>query len=255
MAYDDISSLQFVEQYVHVDSIGSTQDLAKQLESFPGAGIAVIHADVQTQGRGQRGNSFYSGAGGLYATIVCPLSDIGAHFVLNRAVSLAVIESLEAAALSLSAPLSIKWPNDILWAGKKICGVLLESVPRSPGHIAVGFGINVNTETDDFPAEIRGGATSMLVESGTRINVRALLSEICVRFQNYRFAPASEAHERYLGRLRGLGERVRTNGRTGVFETVAEDGRLCMHTDGKSDYFSSGPMYFIDYPSGEINRC
>lgn len=240
---NDIASLPFVEQYFHFDTMGSTNDFAKQLEGFPDTGIVVIHADVQTQGRGQRGNSFYSGEGGLYATIVCPLSDIGDHFTLNRAVSLAIIESM--CALAAGAPLSIKWPNDILWAEKKACGVLLESVPRSAGHIAVGFGVNVNTAVAGFPPDLRETATSMSIETGKRFDVRALLADIGERFQSYRFALPAEAHGRYGERLFGIGSLVRIHGQTGVYEQGLEDGRLCIKADGKCEYFSSGPMYFI----------
>jgi BirA family transcriptional regulator, biotin operon repressor / biotin---[acetyl-CoA-carboxylase] ligase len=243
MANYEIASLPFVEKFFHFDTMDSTNDFARHLDRFPDTGIVVINADVQTQGRGQRDNSFYSGEGGLYATIVCPLSDIGDHFILNRAVSLAIIESMSAAAAG--APLSVKWPNDILWAGKKACGVLLESVPRSAGHIAVGFGINVNTKATGFPPDLRESATSMSIEVGQQFDVRALLADICVRFQGYRTVLPGEAHGRYRERLHGIGSLIRINDRTGVYEQVLEDGRLCMKADGKCEYFTSGPMYFI----------
>jgi BirA family biotin operon repressor/biotin-[acetyl-CoA-carboxylase] ligase len=237
-----LSTFPFVEKYFHFGSIDSTNDFAKRLDHFPESGIFVLHADTQTQGRGQRGNSFYSGEGGLYSTIVCPLSDINLHFVLNRAVSLALIESVDV--MAAHAPLSIKWPNDILWAGKKVCGILLESLNRSGRHIAVGFGINVNTVADHFPPAIKSSATSMSTETGKRFDVRVLLAGVCERFQRYRFVPSPEAHDRYRAKLYKIGSRIRIGGRSGIFETGQEDGRLCMKMDGERVLHSSGPMYF-----------
>jgi len=204
----------------------------------------VIHADAQTKGRGQRGNSFFSGEGGLYATIVCPLSDIELHFVLNRAVSLAIIDAMDARAPR--APVSIKWPNDILWADRKICGILLESLTRSGRHLAVGFGININTPADAFPPGIRNSATSLSIETGAQFGAGELLADICMRFQSNCAAPSGQAHGHYRERLYKIGAPIRINDQSGIFETVLEDGRLCMKRACINEYFSSGPMYFID---------
>jgi BirA family biotin operon repressor/biotin-[acetyl-CoA-carboxylase] ligase len=237
-----VSNLPFVEKYFHFGSIESSNDFAKGLDHFPGSGIFIVHADMQTKGRGQRGNSFYSGEGGLYATIICPLRDINIHFALNRAVSLAIAEAVEARAAG--ALLSIKWPNDILWAEKKVCGILLESLNRSGSQIAVGFGINVNATADQFPSAIRSSATSMSIETGSRFDVGELLSDICIRFQGYRFMQVSKAHDRYRKRLYRIGSMIRIGDQRGLFETVMEDGRLSMNVGGKMILHSSGPMYF-----------
>jgi BirA family transcriptional regulator, biotin operon repressor / biotin---[acetyl-CoA-carboxylase] ligase len=241
MAPQAMHLLPFVERYVHFDTIGSTNDYAKGLDVFPQTGIFVFHADIQTNGRGQRGNSFFSGDGGLYASFVCPIADIGSHFVLNRAVSLAIVETL---AHHDAGPLSVKWPNDILRGGKKICGILLESVNRSAGHIVIGFGINVNTTANALPEEIRETATSMFIETGAACDTGLVLYDICNRFERLRFLPSLDAHERYIKLLHGIGRVVGINGQTGIFEGVTEDGQLIMSIDGISQYFSSGPLYF-----------
>src|SRR5271157_177410 len=123
-----LTSLSFVEKAYHFQSINSTNTFAKSLVCLPANGICVITADRQTAGRGQRDNTFFSGTdGGLYASIVCPISDIQSHFMYNRAISLAICHAIEG-----KVPLSlvrIKWPNDIYWSDRKICGILLESLP------------------------------------------------------------------------------------------------------------------------------
>ena len=206
-------------------------------------GIFVVHADTQTHGRGQRDNSFFSGEGGLYATIVCPLVDINSHFVLNRSISLAICEAVEM--MAPDASLSIKWPNDILWAGKKLCGILLESLSRSGRHCAIGFGVNVNTMADQFPPAIANSATSMSIETGGWFDVQALLGEISLRFQKYRFFAPGKAHDRYRERLYRIGSPVRINGQNGIFETVHEDGRLCLNVNKNMVYLSTGSIQFI----------
>jgi BirA family biotin operon repressor/biotin-[acetyl-CoA-carboxylase] ligase len=242
MTDNEPANLLCVEKYIHFKEIGSTNSVAKDLDFLPKEGIVVIHADRQTNGRGQRGNTFFSGEGGLYATIVCPLSEIELHFVINRAMSLAICEALQAAAGN--APITIKWPNDILWAGKKICGILLESL-RSGGHLAVGIGINVNTVSKDFPLEIRNNASSLLIETDRQYDISALLSDICRRFQRCRTVSSEEAHNRYREKLFGIGSLIRINGQTGLFESVQEDGRLCFTVENHRELLSTGSIEFI----------
>jgi BirA family transcriptional regulator, biotin operon repressor / biotin---[acetyl-CoA-carboxylase] ligase len=241
-----ISDCLFVEKYFHYTEINSTNTIAKQFDTFPVSGIFVFHADVQTQGRGQRGNSFFSGKGGLYATIVCPLSNIENHFVLNRALSLAIWDSIHAE--TPDAGLFIKWPNDILWNDKKLCGILLESITRSKRHLAVGFGINVNTEVDRFPQDLRKSATSIYAETGKRFDQGKLLEEICTRFQKYRLNAPAKVHVCYCEKLYKIGASVGINGQRGIFKSVLEDGRLCLDSGGTDTLHSSGSLCFL--PAG-----
>jgi BirA family transcriptional regulator, biotin operon repressor / biotin---[acetyl-CoA-carboxylase] ligase len=243
-----ISKLPYVEKYFHFSEIPSCNDFAKNLDSFPMTGIFIVHADTQKHGRGQRDNSFFSGEGGLYATIVCPLADITSHFVINRSISLAICEAVEM--LVADASLSIKWPNDILWAGRKLCGILLESLPRSGHHLAVGFGVNVNTRANQFPLMIAPSATSMSIETGEWFDIQALLGEISLRFQKYRNTSPGKAHDRYRERLYRIGSSIRINGNSGVFETVHEDGRLCLNVNKNMVYLSTGSIQFINPTDG-----
>jgi biotin-[acetyl-CoA-carboxylase] ligase BirA-like protein len=242
MKHNEVSNLPFVEKYFHFNETASTSDVAKDLDFLPKEGIVVVHADRQTAGRGQRGNTFFSGNGGLYATVVCPLSSIELHFGLNRAMSLAVCEGVQAAAGE--APLAIKWPNDILWDGRKICGILLESI-RGGGHIAVGVGINVNIASDEFPPRIRTIATSMAIETGRTFDGGALLADICTRFQRYRTVPEGTAHDGYRERLYGIGSLIRIDGQSGIFETVREDGLLCLKVENHMEFLSAGSIQFV----------
>ncbi|HUI91379.1 MAG TPA: biotin--[acetyl-CoA-carboxylase] ligase [Chitinivibrionales bacterium] len=238
-----IRSLPVVERLYHFNSIPSTNTYAKGLKELPAKGIVVVCADRQTAGRGQRQNTFFSGAkGGVFASLVCPIAGIEKHFNHNRAVSLAIYDAIKS--VCPAARLSIKWPNDIYWGDKKVCGILLENIPQSNGHIVVGFGINVNIEMKTFPEDIRGIATSLLIETGKKHNEYALLRNILEWFWRYLGLDSAAAHMLYMHRLYKVGERCEVNGQKGVFEGVLEDGRMRLKIEDKEISLSSGPVRF-----------
>jgi biotin-[acetyl-CoA-carboxylase] ligase BirA-like protein len=236
-------SLPFVEGFFHFDSIDSTNTFAKSLPSYPKNGMAVVCADKQTAGRGQRQNTFFSEvAGGLYASVVCPISDLASHFTYNRAVSLAIYDAVKA--LAPKSPLSIKWPNDIYWGDRKLCGILLETVPAHPGVIVIGFGINVNIARLDFPPDIRGSATSVLIETRKRHAPGGLLCVILERFRQYLSVPAEAAHMLYANRLYKMGAPCAAGGNRGTFAGVYPDGRMRLQQGESELLLTTGPVRF-----------
>lgn len=234
----------FVEKHFHFESIDSTNDFAKSLMELPERGLFVISADSQSAGRGQRGNSFYSGPGGLFASIICCVSDINRHFIYNRAISLAISDAI--AALCPLAPLAIKWPNDIFWSKKKMCGILLESTPQDLRHLIIGFGINVNIPGDAFPKDLKDTATSLAKETGAAYALHDLLWDICNRFQNFCRMDEATAHAIYRSRLYRLGSAISIQSKKGLYKGVLEDGRLCLGIGGAEQRLSSGSITFID---------
>ena len=140
---------------IKLDAIDSTNEFLKglsnkqELENF-----TVVTAVSQTKGKGQMGAVWASEAGkNLIMSVLVKdfLVDICKIYNLNIAVSLAVIEVLEAYKIP---DLSIKWPNDILSYNKKIGGILIENSIKSDGSIIsiVGLGLNVNqTNFKDLP--------------------------------------------------------------------------------------------------------
>lgn len=244
-AFARIELLPFVERVFHFDVVDSTNTFAKNLDAFPKQGLFVVCADRQSAGRGQRQNTFFSEAkGGLFASIVCPMPDIASHFNYNRAISLAIYDGVKG--LSPGAPLAIKWPNDIYWGDRKLCGVLLETVPGRTGVIVIGFGMNVNLARKTFPDDIKSIATSLLIETKKRHDVGALLGAIVEWFWKYLSLPANAAHLLYTNRLYKTGSACIANGRAGVFKGVLQDGRMQLSIAGKDVLLSSGPVRFTD---------
>ncbi|MBO4839153.1 MAG: biotin--[acetyl-CoA-carboxylase] ligase [Lachnospiraceae bacterium] len=151
-------------------TITSTNDRAKTLAVPDRSQNYYLAAEEQTGGRGRRGRSFYSPAGlglyltGLYFPDISPLR--ASRFTAYAAV--AVCRAVEE--VCGFAPV-IKWPNDILWEGRKLCGILtemaLESESGAIQYMLTGMGINTGQAPEDFPEDIRDIAASLKMATGT----------------------------------------------------------------------------------------
>lgn len=164
------------------DEIDSTNTKAKELaeQGYPSGTLVV--ADRQIAGRGRRGRSWDSPAGiGIFMTLLLK-PDINP----NNASMLTLVTALataQAIADVTGAEAKIKWPNDIVINGKKVCGILTEMSAQFDyiNHIVIGIGINVHNES--FPEEIRETASSLLLESGKRIHRADLIARFLERFE------------------------------------------------------------------------
>jgi BirA family biotin operon repressor/biotin-[acetyl-CoA-carboxylase] ligase len=230
---------------VLLDSVDSTNSYAKSLGGFPENELTVIRAIRQNRGRGRGDAAFFSDhAGGLWVSLVAPIADVSAHFEHNRAISLAIRAALIECALSGNARVSIKWPNDLYWGERKIAGVLLENIPQNPNALIIGFGVNVNIAQDDFPGDLRGVVTSVLMETGEEYVLDALLERI---LQEYNFIikhGPKGAHAVYAGNLYKKGYPAAVGRHSGTFVTVEIDGRLRLDTANGPVLLSSGSLRF-----------
>lgn len=146
------------------ESIGSTNDRAKELAAKGAPQGTLVVADCQTAGRGRQGRPFFSPAGtGVYFSLVLrprfPLSDV--TFIT----SYAAVCTAQAMEEIFGAEVQIKWVNDIFVAGHKCCGILTEAtvLPETGGvdYAVVGIGINVAEPRGGFPAEFEGVAHAL----------------------------------------------------------------------------------------------
>lgn len=170
---------------VFLKETGSTNIDAKELAENGEASGAVVVADMQTAGRGRRGRGWVSPAGkDIYMTIMLrPQCRPEKASVLTLVMALAV---LEAVSELLSQGCYIKWPNDIVVNGKKVCGILTEmSAELDQIHyVVIGAGINVNQET--LAPEIQETATSICIERGQQTNRAELTARVLYYFEkNY----------------------------------------------------------------------
>jgi biotin-[acetyl-CoA-carboxylase] ligase BirA-like protein len=239
-----LSGLTFIERFYSYPVVASTNDTARSLSQRPKKGLYCIQADQQSAGRGRRGTSFFSDSiGGLWASVVIPMDNIGNHFVHNRALSLAIVLTLEQCGKNL--PLTIKWPNDIFWGEKKICGILLENHPKFSDVLIAGFGINVNISRSEFPVELQQIATSVLMETGQKCSLSALLRTILKQYTLCIAADQEKTHTFYVERLYGRGRIIGINGLKGIFTSVAPDGRLKLVNKGIPVLVHSGSPVFM----------
>jgi BirA family biotin operon repressor/biotin-[acetyl-CoA-carboxylase] ligase len=139
---------------VFVPECHSTNDLALQLSQQPSTteGTVVV-TDNQTAGRGQRGNTWkaHPGMNLTFSLILQPKTiDLNRQFYLNIFTSLAVYDYLKT---KTDADISIKWPNDLLVDGRKLCGILIENQLRGNllSNTIVGIGLNINQEDFELP--------------------------------------------------------------------------------------------------------
>ena len=168
------------------DSVDSTNERAFAALADGTARHGDVHVAVaQTQGRGRRGRGWESTRGeGLYLSLVLRPPALIAPATLSVAAGLAVLDTLGSLGVRGA---SLKWPNDVLCAGAKLAGVLIETRgldARAP-HYVVGIGVNVAQSSFSRELERERAVTSLLM-AGARTSVqdceRTLLAHLAVRF-------------------------------------------------------------------------
>lgn len=232
-----------------LDAPDSTNQAAKAMALSGAPHGTVLLADSQTNGRGRYARSFYSPSGGLYMSIILHPEQL--HFAHVTAVTafaaVAVCEALEA--VTGQSP-EIKWVNDILIDGKKVCGILTEAVTDfesgSLGWIVLGIGINVQAQPKDFPPALREIAVS--VGSGVPSLRNRLAAAIIDRVLGLPTPPQEAAlFQRYQTRLRMLGKSVTVKQGDTSYPARAvgldDAGHLIVQTaDGVQRILSSGEV-------------
>lgn len=189
MTEAEIKSLMHTEwvakEVLYFDTIDSTNTKAQELaeKSYPSGTLVV--ADKQESGKGRRGRSWVSPSGtGIFMTLMIK-PDINP----NNASMLTLVAALAVAKAITSVTgeeAMIKWPNDIVVNGKKVCGILTEMNAQFDyiNHIVVGIGINVHNES--FPEEISQMASSLMIEAGGKRFHRAqIIAETMSYFEQY----------------------------------------------------------------------
>ena len=243
-----LTKLPFVERFYSYTVTASTNDIGRGMTEFPGKGIIVIQADRQTNGRGRSGASFFSdSSGGLWASIITPIASLNEHFVHNRALSLAICEAVETVS-GCPSVCAIKWPNDIIWNDRKLCGILLENHPGRTDVLVIGFGINVSIKRNDFPLELQTIATSIIIETGKRYSRSLILEKVLDRYNANLVADLEKIHYAYSGRLYGLGRPAEIEGKRGIFMGVELNGKLKLKVGHNLMYFLSGHLTFPALP-------
>ena len=229
--------MKLVTEIIELEEIDSTNTYALA-QGRPGL---LVCARVQGAGRGRRGRAWFSPPGeNLYLTFTLAGVDMRFPLVTGVALREALSELLP------QEDVRIKWPNDILLARRKLCGILCES---SRGITAVGIGLNVNTRT--WPPEIADRATSLAVCAGrtfgldaVRQRILAALERTFERFENEGFGAIREtfvAHSYLKGQ-----KAILETGQTCRILDLGQDGSLMVDVAGEVLCLTSGEIVLAD---------
>lgn len=244
LTYEEIRedlTTDFIGRNIHYfDSIDSTNKKAKEIAQDEEEG-AVLIAEEQTEGKGRMGRTWISPKGkGIWMTIILkPNIEPMKVPKITLIGAAAVHKALD----KMGIKTQIKWPNDILIDGKKICGILTEMSGELNliNYIIMGIGINVNLDEKDIPDELKDRATSLKISLGKETNRKKLTAYILNEFEDlYMKFKENDDIDEVLKICREnsilLGEEVKiirgNNVRLGKAIDINEDGELLVKFKG-----------------------
>lgn len=236
----------------YYDRIGTTNREARALASRGAPDGALVVAEEQTGGRGRQGKGWFSPRGmGIWCSLVLrPDISPGEAPPVTMLAAVAVAAAVEKVA---GLRPGIKWPNDVLLDGKKLCGILTEmdAEMEKVNFLVLGMGINVNTPPEDFPEELRDIATSIRSSAKGPVSRKQLLRQILSEFERlYRVWLGNgfgQVLEEWKKRCVTLNCPVRISGPRESWEGWAEDvdssGALILRmADGSRQSFMAGEV-------------
>ena len=248
-----------IQRFLNTDFVGrqlyyyrrlaTTMEAAKELARKGTAEGAVVIAGTQTAGRGRIGRTWLSPDGGLAMSVMLkpPMANLPQLIMIA---SLAVVRAIKRVT---GLETQIKWPNDVLIKGKKVCGILIENEVKEDkvNFAIIGIGINVNFNPLAFP-EIAEIATSLSHELGAEISKAELIGTLLCELEQL-YLEAQDGKPVY----REWKENMETVGRwiqvktgeiveQGKAETVTEKGNLILRlADGSLSEIVTGDVTII----------
>lgn len=236
---------------LYFDETDSTNNVIKREaeQGAPHGTLAV--SDYQSGGKGRRGRVWKSphGVGIWMSLLVRPKLRPAAAPMLTLLSALAAADAIREVTGLDSL---IKWPNDVVISGKKVCGILTEmsSEAEQIYYVVPGIGINVNTES--FPEDIADVATSIYLETGRRVRRSPIVAAFLRAYEKYydlfmKHQDMTDLLDLYNSRLANRDRGVRVldpeNAYTGTARGINKDGELLVETeDGKIHRVNSGEV-------------
>ncbi|MCB0487575.1 MAG: biotin--[acetyl-CoA-carboxylase] ligase [Cyclobacteriaceae bacterium] len=236
---------------VFVPECHSTNTLAVELtQKRDLAEGTVVITNNQTKGRGQQSNIWVteSGKNLTFSVLLKPtFLHVKDQFLLNMVISLGVSDFLA----ELKKSIQVKWPNDVMIANRKICGILIESQIQGSAfnRTVAGIGLNVNQKGFSSPR-----ATSMAIETNTTFDLQSCLDGLCGTLEQWYLTLRQRDYQRikgaYLDRLYGAFEKrtfvQKGEAFEGIIEGVDDSGRLMISTQDGLKYYNTKEVSF-DY--------
>jgi BirA family biotin operon repressor/biotin-[acetyl-CoA-carboxylase] ligase len=237
-----------------LDVVDSTSAHVRRLIGSGGFGDGprLFVASEQTGGVGRFGRAWASPVGGLWVTLGWPFAASVPRVLdgLGLRVGLALLHSIDhaLAAHGHDSDVRIKWPNDILIRGRKVAGVLCETMTAgATTHVLVGVGINGNFPVASLPQELHATATTLMDEVGSRVNLDRLLDDLVARLTEALTTHGITEHRiaAIERRMYGVGDAYTVTlpnlkQLTGTLLGLTTDGRLRLQTEDGEVVLPSG---------------
>lgn len=252
---DRILAETVVRQVDFQRQLPSTNDRALALAAAGDVRLPLlVIAEQQTAGRGRGAHRWWSTEGALTFSLVWPWENLAAgaeaQSLLAIGAGLAVCEACER--FAPECRFGLKWPNDVLLAGRKLCGVLIEAPGRPPGRVVIGIGVNVNNTFATAPAELRPVATSLADAAGRPFDLPGLLIGILQRWADHvqaiRNAPAGML-ARWRRRCVLTGQHIQltagTRRYTGTCRGIDVRGALLLETPAGTQRHVTGTITLV----------
>ena len=231
------------------DCVSSTNTVAKDFAESGQKENAIIISSAQTNGRGRLGRTFFSpdNTGVYMSFLLYPDISPEKALYITTAAATAVCEAIE---LVCELSPKIKWVNDILIDGKKVCGILTEGTLNSNGRLTyavLGIGINLYAPKNDFPDDIKGIAGFLFDDTDDEKAYR-LIAEIINRFfEYYNRLEEKPFLQPYIERSAVIGKSVNVlqnqTERTSKVIGIDDEFHLVVeNSDGKTEYLSSAEI-------------
>jgi len=209
---------------LRLDEVDSTNEYAKRLiaDGWSSEELSVVTAQYQTAGKGRRGRQWVSPPG--TSLILSMFFKSGVDNDKCPMITLLAALAVRDAFAGFGIETDIKWPNDIIIGGRKLCGILTEAIPDKE-YLIVGIGINLTC--DSWPEELADKATSVLMATGDCVDEDALLDAIVEAMDGYltdfrESGDLSGLVDTYNEALVSVGKQVTVENPQGAYDGICE---------------------------------
>lgn len=196
----------------------------------------IIMSEIQTAGKGRKGRKWSSEKGGLYFTIILKPSEIKPEQASSLTQIMAI--SVCKAVRNLGAKVYLKWPNDVLFKGKKFCGILSEAVIKDNVLKGMVIGVGINIEQKNIMSE---KPFTTLAEMGLKVSKSVLVESIFSNFQN---AQNKDFTEDFKNLCPTINKEIIVDGKKGIFEDIDNAGRMILKTEKGREVIIAGDVEF-----------
>lgn len=227
---------------LYYDTIDSTNTRLKEMAEEGAADRTIVIAETQTKGRGRFDRNFYSPAqSGIYLSILLRNRSLleASHYTIQAAI--AVTRMIKKMA---DIETQIKWVNDVYIQGKKLCGILVETLWGLKEHscdVIIGIGVNLNVES--FPDELKDTAASLHLDQDQKPTCIACLIDEFFQVMQEDF---KQVMEEYRAKSCILHKEItflwKGKKMKGLVQDINEEGNLVVLIDGKTEILQSGEV-------------